>query len=93
MEVEFKAMLDDLDVLEKSLSDPAPIHKVFGFLLLISFFHFNLVSCLVDGFFPILVCSSRNQDSNCRSLLCGVDSLHEEVKFSHALVFYELSLY
>ena len=28
MEVEFKAMLDDLDVLEKSLSDPAPIHKV-----------------------------------------------------------------
>lgn len=34
MEVEFKAMLDDLDVLEKSLSDPAPIHKV---LLQISF--------------------------------------------------------
>lgn len=28
MEVEFKAMLDDLDALEKSLSDPAPIHKV-----------------------------------------------------------------
>nr|VDD41598.1 unnamed protein product [Brassica oleracea] len=28
MEVEFKAMLDDLDVLEKSLSDPAPIHKL-----------------------------------------------------------------
>ncbi|KAF2559612.1 hypothetical protein F2Q68_00012906 [Brassica cretica] len=28
MEVEFKAMLDDLDVLEKSLSDPAPIHKI-----------------------------------------------------------------
>ncbi|XP_010475225.1 PREDICTED: ubiquitin-like modifier-activating enzyme 5 isoform X1 [Camelina sativa] len=28
MEVEFKALLDDLDVLEKSLSDPAPIHKL-----------------------------------------------------------------
>ncbi|CAN6903059.1 unnamed protein product [Brassica oleracea] len=28
MEFEFKAMLDDLDVLEKSLSDPAPIHKL-----------------------------------------------------------------
>ncbi|KFK42871.1 hypothetical protein AALP_AA1G049700 [Arabis alpina] len=28
MEVEFKAMLDDLDLLEKSLSDPAPIHKL-----------------------------------------------------------------
>ncbi|KAH0876675.1 hypothetical protein HID58_064069 [Brassica napus] len=28
MKVEFKAMLDDLDALEKSLSDPAPIHKL-----------------------------------------------------------------
>ncbi|KAF2619832.1 hypothetical protein F2Q68_00042762 [Brassica cretica] len=37
MEVEFKAMLDDLDVLEKSLSDPATIHKVFVLLLRISF--------------------------------------------------------
>jgi hypothetical protein len=38
MEVGFKALLDDLDVLEKSLSDPALINKVFGFLLPISFF-------------------------------------------------------
>lgn len=34
MEVELKALLDDLDVLEKSLSDSAPIHKVFWFFLL-----------------------------------------------------------
>lgn len=37
MEVELKALLDDLNVLEKSLSDPAPIQKVFVLLLLISF--------------------------------------------------------
>ena len=37
MEVELKALLDDLDVLEKSLSDPAPIHKVIIYSKSVSF--------------------------------------------------------
>ncbi|EOA40471.1 hypothetical protein CARUB_v10009195mg [Capsella rubella] len=88
MEVEFKALLDDLDVLEKSLSDPAPIHKLRSHVENLA----NLSKCNPQRRSRVKELSSEVVDSNPYSRLMalqrmGIVDNYERIRgFSVAIV-------